>query len=180
MTYRDEAVAYWSERAARQGPTYVAKGGRPKSFEKQRDAIVPFLAHLRPGRVLDFGCGSGRFRSALETKGEYVGVDLVPGNSTVAWDAETLPTGFGSAFACMVLQHITDEAEYRHWAREMGGSLAEGGRLLVVDHGPLEDPEPHMRPRGAEVLHEAGGFAGHRIVGEYDGHWVGVFWGRAP
>lgn len=180
MSARTEAVQYWSERAARQGPTYVAPGGRPDGYLEQLRALTPYLAHLPAGRVLDFGCGSGRFRPALEAKGEYVGVDLVPGNSTIPWDAERLPAGFRAAFACMVLQHITDEAEYRHWAREMGGSLAEGGRLLVVDHGPLEDPEPHMRPRGAEVLHEAGGFAGHRIVGEYDGHWVGVFWGRAP
>ena len=174
MTYDPER--YWPERYRRQGPTYVAAGGRPESFDAQLRGLAPILRGAVTGhRVLDFGCGPGRFRPVLEEGGrEYVGVDLIPGLGTVEL-GESLPRGFDCAVAVMVLQHIVDPVAYAHWARELHACLNPGGRLVVVDHKPIANPDSHMAPRGMIGLQAAARWSAAGRLGEHDGHWIGWF-----
>lgn len=171
MTYDPER--YWPERYQRQGPTYVARGGRKRDYALEQSAIAPFLRRVVVGpRVLDFGCGVGRFRDVLGEGREYTGVDLIPGLGTQPLVRE-LPRGFDTAVAIMVLQHITDELVYRHWANELFECLNPGGRLVVVDHNTIEKPGAHMRPRGRRFLISTAPWRSITTSTPYDGHWCG-------
>lgn len=166
--------AYWINRFGRQGEYYVAKGGKESSYRDQIDVLTPVLSALVKGsRVLDFGCGLGRFRGVLSQGREYVGVDLIPGLGTEPF-GDRLPTGFSTAVAVMVLQHITDAKDYAHWSAELYRCLEPGGRLVVVDHYPESNMEEHMLPRGIEALRACAPWASADIVGEYEQHWIGV------
>lgn len=172
------AETYWPERYRRQGETYVARGGRRESFDAQMEALVPYLDHLpTEGRVLDFGCGPGRFRPHLEARGlEYEGVDIIPGLGTM--DVEDVePASFEAAVAIFVLQHIVDMPEYREVVDLLHGSLRAGGTLLVVDHEwmPEEQRPAHMRPIGFGAICDHWLWYDAAEVGEYNGHWIGVF-----
>jgi cyclopropane fatty-acyl-phospholipid synthase-like methyltransferase len=167
---------YWPARYARQGESYVAKGGKPESSAEQIAALRPFLRQAIAGsRVLDFGCGPGRFRGVLEEGGrEYVGVDLIPGLGTQPLLRE-LPRGFDTAVALFVLQHITDEAEYRHWVRELYECLNPGGRLVIVDHLADGEFEPHMRPRGNAPIWRLAKWSHQAVsISALEDHWCGV------
>lgn len=173
MTYDPET--YWPDRYAEQGPAYVARGGSPQVSERQVGAIAPFLRHLpSEGRVLDFGCGPGRFRPALEDRGiTYEGVDLIQGLGTMEiGDLE--PGSFQASLAIFVLQHIVDEGRYQEAVDTIYEALAPGGTLLVVDSFQLEEPDPHMKPRGAAAVLTQG-FSFYRPLGHFEAHWIGTF-----
>lgn len=174
MTYIPEQ--YWPDRFARQGATYVAKGGRPESPAEQVKALTPYLRSLPDsGRVLDFGCGPGRFRPALEVHGlDYEGVDLIPGLGTME-ASDLRPQAFDCAVAIFVLQHIVDEEAYLSAVGTIYDALVPGGQLLVVDAKPMADPDEHMMPRGPEAVWESRTWYGWRRLGSYDGHWIAVF-----
>lgn len=167
---------YWTELYERQGVFYVAKRPTQESYDAQLAALAPIIRPLLPigGRVLDFGCGPQRFRGVIEGEGrEYVGVDLVPGLGTVEDDRD-LPLGFDCAVAIFVLQHILDDAEYGSILQRLHRLLGPDGRLIVVDHQPMQNPDPHMAPRGPLAAIEAWPSGGLHVLGvEYDGHWVG-------
>ncbi len=176
MTY--DPATYWPERYARQGPTYVAKGGRRDSYDAQIELIAPlFAAELpREGRVLDFGCGPQRFRPALEACGlVYEGFDLIPGLGTVG---VVEPGRYDCAVAIYVLQHIVDEGEYADALGRIREGLRPGGVLLVVDALPTEytedRPRPaHMMPRGPQAVMA---YMNSGAVRSLDaGHWTGTF-----
>lgn len=182
----DDAVEYWEARHRRQGPTYVAGGGRADVWRKQLREVTPVFADALPdwGRVLDFGCGPGRFRHALERHGlEWTGVDIIPGLGNA--DAEDLePESFDAAVAVYVLQHITDPGAYRAAVRSLHGWLRPGGRLLVIDHVDDGRPwQPHMKPRGPLSVMEAAPWSDFEVLSIMvdaplvvdAAHWVGVF-----
>lgn len=167
---------YWVDRYAEQGDSYVATGGSAEKSDEQFVSLLPCLEALVPtaGRILDFGCGPGRFRSFLASRGEYVGVDLIPGLGTEEL-GETLPTGFDCTVAVMVLQHIVEEDEYKHWVEQLFASMKPGGVLVVVDHDPMEDPDPHMLPRGYLSILDDPACEGFHHSHAYEGHWIGTF-----
>lgn len=146
---------YWPERYRRQGPSYVARGGRPDVAQQQVEAVTPYFEHLpSEGRVLDFGCGPGRFRPSLEARGlDYEGVDLIPELGTMEVE-DIRPGSFDTAVAIFVLQHIVDERDYESSVARLWRALMPGGVLLVVDHHPTPEPDPHMHPRGPWRLWE--------------------------
>lgn len=168
--------AYWQERAEREGETYVAKGGREDSFREQLEAIVPYFTFLPgEGRVLDYGCGPGRFRPALEARGlQYHGWDLLPQYRTFEWPPEW--GSFDCGTAIFVLQHITHPVAHNLAVRHLHKALRPGGRLLVVDHHFTRGVKwrPHMAPRGPDALKHVG-WSGFSRLGEHDGHWIGLF-----
>ncbi len=177
----DSQRAYWTDRYETQGDTYVAKGGDDLSWGRQVKMIEPLLRQIVPagGRILDFGCGPGRFRPVLEEIGsEYVGVDLISGMGTQPLEGE-LPTGFDCVVAIMVLQHITDDVEYSHWIDQLAKCLKPGGVIVAFDHNPMEDPDPHMNPRGMFPVLQLPQVSNLQGLGqEFDGHWCGGFWLR--
>jgi len=139
---------------------------------KRRRALL--LGEVRPGeRVLDLGCGAGRFIAALREAGaDPVGVELaqaalerarhnVPGADLrlVAPDGSLpLPHGeFDVVWCSEVLEHVPDTVAFLTEARRV---LKRGGRLLVTvpDHGPLRRVllaltrhDAHFDPLGQHV-----------------------------
>jgi len=138
----------------------------------QRRALL--LAELRPGeRVLDLGCGAGRFVAAAGAAGaDVVGVELaqaalerarrnVPGADLRLLEPDgSLPLGHGEVdlvWCSEVLEHVPDTVALLTEARRV---LGQGGRLLVTvpDHGRLKRTlialgrhEAHYDPLGQHL-----------------------------
>jgi SAM-dependent methyltransferase len=139
---------------------------------RRRRALL--LREVRPGeRVLDLGCGAGRFVAALRDAGaDPVGVELaetalararsnVPGADLrpVAPDG-SLPLGHGEVdvvWCSEVLEHVPDTVALLTEVRRV---LRRGGRLLVTvpDHGrvkrvvlALAHYDAHYDPLGQHV-----------------------------
>ena len=139
---------------------------------RRRRALL--LGEARPGeRVLDLGCGAGRFVAALRDAGaDTVGVELaeaalerarrnVPGADLrrVAPDG-SLPLDHGEidlVWCSEVLEHVPDTIAFLTEVRRV---LRRGGRLLVTvpDHGRLKRTllalahyDAHYDPLGQHV-----------------------------
>ena len=142
------AAVYWIARYDSMGPGYVARDSNLETAAREFQVVGPMLEEaIEPGgRILDFGCGSGRFREVLQGKAAvYCGLDLIPGLSTFDWNCETLPGGFDEVVAAFVLQHITDGEAYAHWIQQLHDCLKPGGILFVVDHEPMEGFDAHSK-----------------------------------
>jgi SAM-dependent methyltransferase len=132
------------------------------------------LGEAQPGeRVLDLGCGAGRFVAALRGIGaDPVGVELaegalerarrnVPGADLRLVEPDgSLPLGHGEVdlvWCSEVLEHVADTGAFLTEARRV---LAPGGRILVTvpDHGvarrtaiALARHEQHYDPLGQHL-----------------------------
>ena len=143
----------------------------PWAWERRRALL---LEEARSGeRVLDLGCGAGRFLAALREAGaDPVGVELaeaaaeraranVPGADVRLLEPDgSLPFGHGEfdlVWCSEVLEHIPDVA---HALLEVRRVLKRGGRLLltVPYHGRLQAAavaltrfDEHFDPLGQHV-----------------------------
>ena len=113
----------------------------PEDFQWRE--TVDFLGRLEGRRVLDVGCGKGRFLSALSSCGAHA-VGLEPssevgkaartrGHRVVRASASRIPFVDGTFDACIcveVLEHVPDTDAA---LREMARVLRSGGRLVVID-----------------------------------------------
>ena len=102
------------------------------------------LAGVAPGeRVLEVGCGNGRYLEALRNRGaRAAGCDLSPGILRAAGhpallnaDVTALPVRDGAVdlvLACHLLDLVPDRATA---IRELGRVLAPGGRCVAVTNG---------------------------------------------
>jgi SAM-dependent methyltransferase len=124
----------------------------PWAYERRKALL---LGEARPGeRVLDLGCGAGRFVAALRDAGaEPVGVEVAqaaldraaanaPGaDLRLLGDDGSIPLEHGSVdlvWCSEVLEHVADVAHVLLEARRV---LRRGGRLLatVPYHGRVKD-----------------------------------------
>ncbi|MGH8269125.1 MAG: class I SAM-dependent methyltransferase [Steroidobacteraceae bacterium] len=157
---------YWEERARRfavegDGLAAVCSYGMPRFYNRliqfcQRRALEPWLKAPPGARVLDIGCGIGRWSRLLASRGARVtGVDLSP---TMIAEAERRAAASGLAGRCRflvqdsaalevtgsfdlivcvtVLQHIPDPGALRSALRRMKQHLAPQGRLVVLEAAP--------------------------------------------
>lgn len=158
--------SYWEDRAQRfagegAGLAAVCAYGMPEFYNQaiqleQRLALRPWL-QVKPGtRVLDVGCGVGRWSRMLAAKGAIVtGVDLSP---TMIAQAKQRAVADGVADRCQfrvqdlshlevdgqfdvvlgvtVLQHILDPGLLRDAVRRMRSHLAPGGRMVLLEAAP--------------------------------------------
>ena len=144
---------------------------QPWAWTRRRALL---LGELRPGdRVLDLGCGTGRFVAAARDAGaDVVGVDIAeralerarrvaPGADLRLVSADgTLPLGHGEVdlvWCSEVLEHVPDTAGFLTEVRRV---LRRGGRLLltVPFHGRLQAAaialtrfDAHFDPLGQHV-----------------------------
>lgn len=137
---------------------------------RRRRALL--LREAKPGeRVVDLGCGAGRFVAALREAGaDPVGVEIadaalerarrnVPGADFRRFDG-ALPLGHGEAdlvWCSEVLEHVPDTVGLLTDVRRV---LRPGGRLLltVPDHGRLKRTlialghfDAHFDPQGQHL-----------------------------
>jgi SAM-dependent methyltransferase len=143
----------------------------PWAFAERRALLV---GEVEPGeRVLDLGCGAGRFLAVVREAGaEAVGVELaeaaaerarenVPGADVRLVGADgSLPLGHGEVdlvWCSEVLEHVPDVADLLLEVRRV---LRRGGRLLltVPFHGRLQAAaialtrfDAHFDPLGQHV-----------------------------
>ena len=161
------ARAYWEDRARRfavegDGLAAVCSYGMPDFYNRlidfcQRRALAPWLK-VGPGmRVLDVGCGVGRWSRLLASRGASVtGVDLSPTMIAEArrraavsgltsrcrfavQDSAALEIAGGSfdLILCVtMLQHILDAGALRSALQRMARHLAPGGRLVILEAAP--------------------------------------------
>ncbi len=159
-------VSYWEARAERfarqgQGLRAVCSYGMPWFYNRaidwsQRLALEPWL-DLEPGaRVLDVGCGVGRWSRRLAARGAAVtGVDL---SAAMVAEAErrTAAAGLGGccrflvsdlatlrlgetfrfALGVTVLQHIVDPVRVAAALARLRAHLDPGGRLVLLEAAP--------------------------------------------
>lgn len=132
-------------------------------IDARRVALAKSL--LERGRVLDVGCGTGRFLEALDGPYERVGADVSAGMlerarrkglDVAQAGADDLPFDDGSfdlvtTFA--VLHHLIDPEVVRGALREMARVVRPGGAVLVWDHNPLN---PYWRLLMARVPQDQG------------------------
>src|ERR1700722_13665523 len=154
---------YWEDRALRfagerDGLAAVCAYGMPEFYNRaiqlgQQLALAPWLHVNHRSRVLDVGCGVGRWSRLLAARGASVlGVDL---SSTMIAQAQrrsaaeglagrcrfrvedlsTLDTGeeFDLVLGVTVLQHILDPHAVRAALAAMTAHLAPGGRMILLE-----------------------------------------------
>ena len=160
------SLSYWEQRASRfatrgDGLAAVCSYGMPAFYNRmidwcQRLALARWL-HVRPGaRVLDVGCGVGRWSCRLAARGAIVtGVDLSP---TMIAAAKRRAAAHGVADRCLflaqdlarleldgrfhrilgvtVLQHILEPAALHAAVQRLAAHLTTDGTLILVEAAP--------------------------------------------
>lgn len=158
---------YWEDRARRfaargSGLAAVCSYGMPEFYNRmihysQQRALAPWL-RIAPGeRVLDVGCGVGRWSLQLALRGALVtGIDLSPTMIDEAarraemrgvagrcrflvQDLAALEAGetFDLVLGVTVLQHILDARALGAAVHRMAAHLAPGGRMVLLEAAPL-------------------------------------------
>ena len=185
---------YWEDRAQRfaaegSGLAAVCSYGMPEFYNRaihleQRLALAPWLKVAPGTRVLDVGCGVGRWSRQLAARGAVVtGVDLSP---TMIAQAESRAAAEGVGERCSfrvqdlsrldvqgqfelilgvtVLQHILDADGLRAALEGMSARLAPGGRMVLLEAAPTSSVNRcnttvfHARPRDVylNLMRESG------------------------
>ncbi|MBV8144783.1 MAG: class I SAM-dependent methyltransferase [Gammaproteobacteria bacterium] len=159
-------VHYWEERARRfaasgAGLAAVCSFGMPLFYNRaidlsQRLALRPWLGVQRGTRVLDAGCGVGRWSLLLAARGAAVtGIDhsaimiaearrrariagLRGSCRFLVQDLAALDTGdrYDLVLSVTVLQHILETGALRAALRRMAAHLAADGRLVLLEAAP--------------------------------------------
>lgn len=123
------------------------RGGDPSRTLLLDPVMLEQCGDVTGARVLDLGCGEGRFCRTLAERGaRAVGIDPTaamvaaarerdPGGAYLRAPAEALP--FRDGAFDIVVSYITlvDVRGYREAIREMARALAPGGRLAVANLG---------------------------------------------
>jgi SAM-dependent methyltransferase len=161
-----QPTAYWEDRARRfaaegAGLAAVCSYGMPEFYNRmihltQQLALARWL-RVSPGtRVLDVGCGVGRWSRLLASRGALVtGVDLSPTmiaqanrrarDSGLANRCQFLvqdlaqldvAAGFDLVLGVTVLQHILDPCALRAAMQRMADRLAAAGRMILLEAAP--------------------------------------------
>lgn len=131
---------------------------------------APMLAALpQVGRMLDVGCGEGRFcRMAAERGLDVVGLDptvslldraraLHPSGRYIEGSAEALPFGDASFDVVVFYMTLIDIPDFRAALAEAVRVLRSGGRLLIVNLHPYVTARPRNWPgEGGHWIEERG------------------------
>jgi 2-polyprenyl-3-methyl-5-hydroxy-6-metoxy-1,4-benzoquinol methylase len=166
MAAGDSPRHYWDRRALSfagrgAGLAAVCSYGMPWFYNRyidllQRRALLPWIA-VEPGaRVLEIGCGVGRWSREMARAGaDVVGLDLSAEmlrearrrtqdegldrhcRFIVADTAEfELKTRFSTILGVTVLQHVLDPDRFQSSIDRLAGHLAPGGRIVLLEVAP--------------------------------------------
>jgi len=157
---------YWEDRARRfagegAGLAAVCAYGMPEFYNRaidleQRLALAPWLKVPAGARVLDIGCGVGRWSRLLAARGaDVTGVDISP---TMIEEARRRARSEGVADRCRflvsdisalnvqgefdlvlgvtVLQHILDPDALSAALQALSSRVAAGGRIVLLEAAP--------------------------------------------
>jgi SAM-dependent methyltransferase len=150
-------LRYWEKRAERYGARSVVHIGLPEDelaavTEKQKQILLPlFRAQLRGDekRVLDFGCGAGRFTADLArlASARAVGLDptarllsLAPSSACASYlrargtQIPALTDAFDAVWVCQVLGGIVGDRDVAASAAEIQRVLKPDGLLFLVEN----------------------------------------------
>ena len=149
-------------------------------------AVLEALGPLEGRRVLDLGCGKGRFAAHLRERGaEVIGLDLSAamlsgaiGLHRVRASARRLPfadSTFHAVVAIEVLEHVGAVESVLEEARRV---LELGGRLVIVDKnlGALDARRPWLPSGLVKWIDERRGLWMYPAGGPVRERW---FWPRA-
>lgn len=161
-------AVYWEDRARRfaadgDGLAAVCAYGMPGFYNRaihltQRLALARWLRVPPATRVLDVGCGVGRWSRLLAARGaDVTGIDL---SATMIGEATRRAAAAGLSGRCRflvedlaqlnlgqqfdlvlgvtVLQHMLDPAAVRAALQRMTAHLAPGGRLVLLEAAPTD------------------------------------------
>ena len=137
----DDAVSHGDQ--MRDGVSYAAPPGR--------DGLFDLVGNLDGGRVLDFGCGLGKYRQRLEARGAtWVGLELGGSGCTVIGDGDRLPfpnDTFDGVLLAAVLEHMPDLDTTMSEVRRVlktGGKVFGYASFLEPFHGMSYYHMSHM------------------------------------
>ncbi|MEZ5418160.1 MAG: methyltransferase domain-containing protein [Vicinamibacterales bacterium] len=151
---------------ARWAPTYAAAPHNALMAAEQR-AVLDAVPGLRGRRVLDAGCGTGRYLEALADRGaaRLVGLDAspemlarvgTPGALRILGDLRALPVADASIDVAVSGLALNDVEDLGAALREIGRVLAPGGTLVYsVVHprgGPLGWRRSFPTPQGTMAV----------------------------
>jgi SAM-dependent methyltransferase len=134
-----------------------------RHLDRRRVALATSL--VSEGRVLDVGCGTGRFIELLPARYDAVGIDVSEGMLEFARrkgievaqaGADSIPfedRSFDLVTTFAVLHHLIDPQVVRSALGEMARVVKPGGAVLVWDHNPLN---PYWRLLMARVPQDQG------------------------
>ncbi|MEJ1963313.1 MAG: class I SAM-dependent methyltransferase [Gammaproteobacteria bacterium] len=161
-------ATYWEDRARRfaaegEGLAAVCSYGMPRFYNRVIDycqwlALRQWIDVPAGTRVLDVGCGVGRWSRRLAARGAKVtGIDISP---TMIAEAKRRAAAEGIADRCRfstenladfftaatfdlvlgvtVLQHIIDPRALRAAVLRMTDHLAPGGRMVLLEAAPMQ------------------------------------------
>lgn len=191
----DTLANYWEQRAvkfARQGDglAAVCSYGMPRFYNRmiemcQRRALRPWLKAVTDQDVLEVGCGVGRWTQILAENGNRVAaIDLSPtmidetrtrlhqaGLNADLRVADVASFDAGRQFDCVVsvtvIQHVTDDDEFRQAFDQLSRQLKPGGRAILLEAAPTDDvarcDSPIFRARPQRAYTDALAASGFRI-----------------
>ena len=138
---------------------------------KWASKISPFLDLIKPTKILDFGCGIGRWVPLLTayTK-DYYGCDIIEqaiktlietyeieSKNVSLVENNSIPFGrnkFDLIWTCVVLQHVIDDDLLKHYLKHFSNRLKKGGHVICTENVLNAKSSSYMRFREIDEYQE--------------------------
>jgi len=144
----------WGKRALKDGLRTVLDSTDLKGIKNEyidtlhKIILAKYLLLDKNEKILDFGCGTGRFTSWLKERGfKVVGIDITeemldvakktyPNDIFILYDGIDLPfddQSFDRVLSVFVLQHISDQNDFWRTVTELVRCVKKGGMIYLIE-----------------------------------------------